>query len=224
MRNIKKIMFLLLLFIIMIVPLKAKEKSAYLVGGIEFNTKLLNFSEIDCNPEGCEILLTKFEKANTLPNNIDEKHLVSTSTSPYPVYIWYENKIMYYYSEANVIYLNENSDEMFANFEKLTEIDLSDFDTSKVTSFNKFFYKDILLEKIIVRSENDKNNFMKNYNYHNYVVNEQANKKEIPLILIICSVCGLIVICVIVILILKKKKKNNSDIIVIKDENTSVQN
>ncbi len=53
---------------------------------------------------------------------------------------WNESdKTIYYYTEANTIYLNESSVQMFSSFSKLKEIDMTQFNTSKVTDMDRMF-------------------------------------------------------------------------------------
>lgn len=58
------------------------------------------------------------------------------------VYIWYDSwsKTIYYNTEATTIYLNSNSKSMFSTFHNLNEIDLSEFNTSNVTTMQAMFY------------------------------------------------------------------------------------
>ena len=59
---------------------------------------------------------------------------ISKALSEYPVYAWFSWWVLYYSTKAEIIQLNENPQNMFQNFGALTELDLSNFDTSDVTS------------------------------------------------------------------------------------------
>lgn len=95
----------------------------------------------------------------------DENHLWSTEDSENGVYFWIDNNIMYWWSEAERIYLNEDCSSMFngwralssiegiENFDSgntrnmymmftgcsLTSLDLSNWDTSNVTNMQIMF-------------------------------------------------------------------------------------
>ena len=49
------------------------------------------------------------------------------------------NKTIYYYTEAEKIYFNPQSAEMFSQFTWLTQLDMTGFDTSKVTDMSNMF-------------------------------------------------------------------------------------
>ena len=77
--------------------------------------------------------------------------LSTTDSAAYPVKAWFENEngtwIVYYYTEADKIYLNEDSKYMFSYFRWLIAVDLSEFDSTKVRELEYFFwYDDNLLE------------------------------------------------------------------------------
>ena len=118
---------------------------ATLLTGYDFNNAVKNIVNGDdyCTYGGCsDANVTTFVRSNTLDetkNNV----IVSEYSSPYPVYVWYDevdNKgIVYLYSEAEIIYMNSDSDGMFNSFESLESLDLSIFDSSKVTSMSNIF-------------------------------------------------------------------------------------
>ena len=72
----------------------------------------------------------------------DNKIVISVSDAVYPVYSWFDNTnwTLYYYSEADKIYFNEDSSCMFRNFISLNEINFHEFDLSRVTNMEAIFY------------------------------------------------------------------------------------
>ena len=80
----------------------------------------------------------KYEWEN-IPNN---KIIISTDWSEKPVYAWYNNseETVYYFSEADIIYFNEDSSTMFRNFKVLNEINFKEFDLSRVENMEAIFY------------------------------------------------------------------------------------
>lgn len=65
--------------------------------------------------------------------------IVSTQDSYYPVYAWYDNGAIHYYTEADKIYLNEDSSSMFYNMSNLQNIEMDGWDTSNVTNMGSMF-------------------------------------------------------------------------------------
>ncbi len=102
-----------------------------------------------------DFIITSIKKADHLSEN-DNHVVVSTEESEVPIYMWFEqtNKdielyddttvkegIIYWYSEANIIYLNPNSSEMFADISNLSDFnDIILFNSSKVTNMVDMFY------------------------------------------------------------------------------------
>ncbi len=74
-------------------------------------------------------------RSNTLSEaNRTDYNRISTDTSEYEAYIWYENGTIYYYTEADRIRLNSDSGYLFSGLSNLTSLDLTNFDTSNVTN------------------------------------------------------------------------------------------
>lgn len=53
---------------------------------------------------------------------------IAVAGSAYPVYTWYSNNTIYYYTEADLVYLNADSSYLFYQLEAATDIDM-DFGT-----------------------------------------------------------------------------------------------
>jgi len=89
-----------------------------------------------------------FRRAGSLDNSIDihdDKHVVSSRNSNVPIYIWFDdlNGIIYYYSEADDIYLNSISSYFFAGLSSLEDLnDVADWNSSNVTTMETMFRND----------------------------------------------------------------------------------
>ena len=61
--------------------------------------------------------------------------------SDYEIKAWFDEAegSVYYWAPTDRIYLNSNSSRMFMNFTKLTELDLSSFNTDRVTNMSEMF-------------------------------------------------------------------------------------
>ena len=88
--------------------------------------------------------ITSVQKSTTPPSssNMTEENLVSASKSIVPIYMWYDNGTIYWWSDADVVYLNENASYMFGRLNNAEYIDTEHFDTSKVTTMNSMFVSD----------------------------------------------------------------------------------
>ena len=56
-----------------------------------------------------------------------------------PIIAWYDNGTIYYYTEADILYLNQTSSDMFRRIKSGTYIDTSGWDTSRVTTMGSMF-------------------------------------------------------------------------------------
>ena len=122
---------------------------AMMTNGPDFNTRVGN---LDPNPtyfSGSEWSMpTKehiksFKRSTVAPaNSVTTINIEDPDLSDYEIKAWYNSadQAVYYYTEPNVVFLNENSRAMFMWFKKMETIDLAGFDTSDVTSMNTMFY------------------------------------------------------------------------------------
>ena len=98
-----------------------------------------------------------------LADKIDDKYqkdeyIISDKDSTKPIYMWYENSVIYFYSE-NEIGLPDYSERIFASLEKLEDIkDLKYFHTERVISMSSMFYNDTNLNNISALSYWDTSN------------------------------------------------------------------
>ena len=100
-------------------------KEAYLVSGSQFTA----------SGSGIFRRATE-EEFNSVP--LANMSIISINESPYPVYAFQIDHDMLYYTEADVIYMNPDSSNMF-RYSEFTSIDLSGFDTSLVTNMSGLF-------------------------------------------------------------------------------------
>ena len=101
-------------------------KDAIFLPGAEVNIKMKqlagdNATTISFQDQN----IIAIKKGETEPNesNKEEKNLVSVTDSLYPIYMWYEEGTIYWWSEDGTPALNENSQTMFYNLQNLVDID-----------------------------------------------------------------------------------------------------
>ena len=90
-----------------------------------------------------------------------EENIVSTSDSPYPIYIWYEEGVIYWWSKAPHPKLNEDASYMFTYMKELRDISsVKEFDLSSTIDISYMFTKTESLESAL---------FLKNWDTSNIV-------------------------------------------------------
>ena len=131
------------------------------------NAKIKNISDTNERVKGF-VYITSILRSNQLPSEETEYEVVSTTDSEKPIFMWYEEGSnaeiknagkIYWYSDADVVYLNEDSSNLFyyyeildgkasnyASYEYLNNLEgFSDVNTSKVKNMTKMFYNCINL-------------------------------------------------------------------------------
>lgn len=83
--------------------------------------------------------MTSFTRVESIPDGVT-KFTLSTATSGLPVYGWKDGTDVYWYSEADPIYMNPDCSGMFCGCKNIKYLDLRDFDSSKVTTMSQMFY------------------------------------------------------------------------------------
>lgn len=87
-----------------------------------------------------------FKHSTTAPANLGDAMIVSTADSIYPIYVWYNSpdKTIYWWSEADEVYANEDASAMFAyiNYPVANVVSLIDtrgINFSKTTNMSSMF-------------------------------------------------------------------------------------
>ena len=122
-------------------------KEAIFLPGNEMNVKMKQLAGDDLsgltNPQihdNLTITSIEYSEVEPINTNKEEKNIVSTPDSQYPIYMWFDNGVIYWWSEDKTPALNENSRAFFLSFLSLQTIDgLSNIDTSNVTDLSYFF-------------------------------------------------------------------------------------
>ena len=113
-------------------------KRARMTTGINFNTKLKTF-ETGSNK------IERIARSATAPSSgINTINLEDEANSDYEIKAWYDSvtKTAYYYTEAEKIFLNDDSNAMFHSLVNLASLDILSFDTSKVRGMGNMFFGD----------------------------------------------------------------------------------
>ena len=106
------------------------------------STMSASYSESNTN-------ITTITRSTTISDTYKtDTYKVSTNDSQVPIYMWYDSGTIYWYSTATTVYLNPDCEFLFGDLRSLTSLNLSEFNTSKVTDMYAFFYHDNNLTNI----------------------------------------------------------------------------
>ena len=110
------------------------EHIAIMTEGPDFNTKLKSL-------ETATNKIEHFKKSTVAPAVSMNAVNIEDEDSDYEIKLWLDptDKTAYYYTEPEKVYLNENARRMFYATSSLTTLNLSNFDTSKVTNMSNMF-------------------------------------------------------------------------------------
>ena len=117
---------------------------AIMTEGRDFNVKIKDL-------ETATNKIEHFKKSMTAPAIFMNAVNIEDEDSDYEIKLWLDpaDKTAYYYTEPEKVYLNKNSSQMFYSnslmysldkMKDILDIDLSNFDTSKVTNMSDMFY------------------------------------------------------------------------------------
>ena len=88
-----------------------------------------------------DVNIQNIARTSTLSTNLTKDNIISTSDSTVPIYAWYDNGTIYYYTKYVEPKMNVQSEYMFNRLTKVTDIDLNTLDTSQVINMSYMFYK-----------------------------------------------------------------------------------
>ena len=127
--------------------LEIDAKEAFFLSGTKLNIKMKELAGTYASEE--DHLYTVYDgnikkiiRSENEPDNSNkqEENIVSISDSPYPIYMWFDNRTIYWWSEDKTPSLRPNSTCMFFALTNLTDISgLETFDTSNVISMRAMF-------------------------------------------------------------------------------------
>ena len=87
--------------------------------------------------------ITDIVRSDTLPSSINtsnSNNKISAANSEVPIYAWYSGGIIYYYTETDNIYLNEDIGSMFHYLTKITNVNFaSGWNASEVKNMTNLF-------------------------------------------------------------------------------------
>ena len=123
-------------------------KEAIFLPGQEVNVKMKELAGDDTSSVNIgynfrDSLITSIRYSDVEPDEInrEEKNVVSTSESVYPIYMWYEDGTIYWWSEDKTPALNEDASYMFNYFKEMNNISgIKNIDASNAKSIKSILY------------------------------------------------------------------------------------
>ena len=125
---------------------------AVMTEGLDFNTKLKAL-------ETATNKIEHFKKSTVAPATSMNAVNIEDEESDYEIKLWLDptDKTAYYYAEPEKVYLNRDAHAMFSTMRRITSLNLSHFNTSKVTNMSKMFYYADNLTSLDISSFNTSN-------------------------------------------------------------------
>ncbi len=104
--------------------------------------------------------IKEFKKASSAPAPGTSTEIVSTTDSEMPAYLWYDapSKTVFWWSDADTVYANEDSSDMFSVLGDVERIDVTGINTSRVKNMSAMFHSGMNIYKHIELSSFDTSN------------------------------------------------------------------
>lgn len=101
-----------------------------------------------------------FKKSSSAPANLATATVVSTADSDVPIYLWYDtpSKTVFWWSDADTVYANEDSSRMLDSLGDIEKIDMDGINTSRVKNMSYMFHSGSGLYKEINLASFDTSN------------------------------------------------------------------
>ena len=127
--------------------IEIENKEAVFLPGKEVNIKMKELAGDDTSSitnryafKDDKIKAIKYSNQEPIDSNKEEKNIVSTSGSPYSIYMWFEDGTIYWWSEDSHPSLNEDASYIFNKMINLKDINcLSNWDTSNTINMEAMF-------------------------------------------------------------------------------------
>lgn len=104
--------------------------------------------------------IKEFKKASSAPAPGTSTKIASTADSEMPAYLWYDapSKTVFWWSDADTVYANEDSSSMFFSLGDVDRIDMTGINTSRVKNMSSMFHSSGNLYKHIELGSFDTSN------------------------------------------------------------------
>ena len=131
-----------------------KEPGAMFTNGISFKSKIVSLTD-----DNQESSIKAFAKSSVEPDNSikNAEHLVSIDDDIYkaPIYAWFDNGTIYWWSPVENPQLNPDSSYMLGYLSEIESVDFSGIDTSESTNMSYLFAFDTKLKTINLGNDFD---------------------------------------------------------------------
>ena len=155
--------------------IEIENKEAIFLPGSEVNIKMKELAGDDTSSvttpyafSDTNIISIKYSEFEPIAANKEEKNIVSTPDSPYPIYMWFEDGTIYWWSEDIHPNLNEDSSNMFRSLTHLNDISgVKNYDASNIKNIQYMFGRTSLISLVDLKSWDTSN--INNMSYAFYV-------------------------------------------------------
>ena len=114
-------------------------------------------SSASYNTEDYNIIYIKRSRVEPSAENKVGDHIISDSSSQNPVYIWFDNGTLYWWSAADDVYFGTHASWICAYMKSLKSIDIEDFHTDNALYMDEMFYQCSSLESLDLSNFNTSN-------------------------------------------------------------------
>lgn len=129
-------------------------KEAYFLTGKDVNAKMKELAGTDTGTIGYQtkdqnIIFIKNSSSEPDISNKEDKNIVSLADSPYPIYMWFDNGTIYWWSEDKTPNVNQDASFMFVYLTNLEKIEgIEKLDVSRTENLSGIFAYNISLKNI----------------------------------------------------------------------------
>lgn len=122
-------------------PEETPEGVTMFLPGEEFNLTVKKINNANASIYTTDSKITAFVHSEEAPVEGIDTVVVSTDDSAHEILAWFDNGTLYWYSEAEKVYMNYDASYMFSYLKSLKNISgLKDVDTSYTSDMNYLFY------------------------------------------------------------------------------------
>ena len=127
------------------------DSNATFLPGSEFNAKIKQLAgNSNATYATTDTNITTIVRYPGIPTStmLSNAEIVSTTDSTTPIYAWFDNGVIYYYTESEYPYMNSDASNMFYELSNVIAIDVSTIDTSRTTNMSGVFYNNNKLKTL----------------------------------------------------------------------------
>ena len=124
----------------LVLEFKFDKAYSMFLSGKEFNAKIKSLAgNLDSTYNTTDSNIKNIVRSTTLDTSATEENIISTTNSTVPIYAWYDDETIYYYTKYERPLMNYDASYMFSYLKVIENLDLNTIDTSNTTSMQGLF-------------------------------------------------------------------------------------